>query len=153
MLKKSFILILFLFLSSCGYEAIYSQKNNILYDFSINELNIVGDRDVNIKIKQKLKKFIVNKKSKNFTLNIQTDTTKEVTGKNVSGDPTNFKSTLMVDVEILMNNNFKSTIQIVENFDYKNIENKFDLKKYEKDIKITLAETATDKLISKLSEI
>ena len=37
MQKKIFLYLLLLLLSSCGYEAIYSQKNNINNNFSINE--------------------------------------------------------------------------------------------------------------------
>ena len=42
-------------------------------------------------------------------------------------------------------------MQILENFNYNNILDKFDLKKYEREIKNNLAETASDKLIFKLS--
>ena len=55
MLKKIFTLILFLFLSACGYEAIHSKKNSINYDFAISELTFIGDRHVNLKIKKKIK--------------------------------------------------------------------------------------------------
>ena len=46
MLKTTFALILFLFLSSCGYKAIHSKKNNSSYDFSISELSFIGDRNI-----------------------------------------------------------------------------------------------------------
>ena len=52
MKKKIFTFFLFLFLSSCGYEATYSLKNRAIYAFSINELNLTGDRQINLKIKQ-----------------------------------------------------------------------------------------------------
>ena len=42
---------------------------------------------------------------------------------------------------------------ILENFNYNNISNKFNLKRYEEEIKKNLAETASDKLIFKLSNI
>ena len=52
-----------------------------------------------------------------------------------------------------MNNKFKGNLKIKESFNYDNISNKFDLKNHEKEIKNNLAETATDKLIYKLSNI
>ena len=52
MLKNISTLILFLFLMSCGYEAIYSKKNKMNYEFSISELNFTGDRDINLRIKK-----------------------------------------------------------------------------------------------------
>ena len=64
-----------------------------------------------------------------------------------------FKNTISINVEVLMNNKLKNNFIIIESFNYNNISNKFDLKKYEVEIKNNLAETATDKLIFKLSNI
>ena len=73
--------------------------------------------------------------------------------KNMSGNPTSFKSKVMINVEVLMKNNYKNNLQLIESFNYNNIDNKFDLKKYEREIQGNLAETITDKLIFKLSKI
>ena len=153
MLKKTFTLILLLLLTSCGYEAIHSKKNSVNYDFSISELTFVGERNVNLKIKEKLNNYILNKKDKNFILKISSSTEKVVIAKNASGDPTNFQSTIIVNVEVLMGDNFKNSFRFIENFKYSNIKNKLDLKKYENDIKNNLAETITYKLVYKLSSI
>ena len=153
MLKKTFILILLLFLSSCGYEAIHSKKNSINYDFSISELEFYGDRDVNVKVKERLNSYTLNKKDKNFILKISSSTQQVVTAKDTSGDPTNFYATIIINVEVLIDNNLKNNLQITEGFNYANNSNKFDLKKYEREIIKNLAETASDKLIYKLSNI
>ena len=153
MLKKILPLILFLFLSTCGYQAIYSKKNMVNYDFSISKIDFMGDRTINLKIKEKLSSFSTSKKGKDFTLNISSLAEKAVLAKDNSGDPTNFKSTITVNFEILINNNFKDSLQVIESFNYKNNNNKFDLKRYEREILSNLAETATDKLIFKLSNI
>ena len=76
-----------------------------------------------------------------------------ISAKDLSGDPTSFKLTITIDVEVLMDNNFKNNLQITENFNYNNNSNKFDLKRYEVKIINNLTETATDKLIYKLSNI
>ena len=153
MLKKTFLLILFLFLSSCGYEAIYSKKNSINYDFFIEELTFVGDKNVNLKIKEKINNYTLNEKDKKFTLIINSSQKKIILAKDISGNPTNFKSTIIINVKVLMKNNFKNNLQIIENFNYNNISNKFELKRYEREIRNNLSETATDKLIFKLSNI
>ena len=153
MLKKIIVPILLLFLSSCGYEAIYSKKNRIDYDFSVSELTFTGDRDVNKKIKQRINNYTLDKKNKNFTLKISSDAEKVILVKDAAGNSTSFKSTLTVKIEIMMNNKFKNNLQIVESFNYNNIDNKFDLKIYEREIRNNLAEIASDKLILKLSNI
>ena len=149
MKKKIFTFLLFLFLSSCGYEAIYSVKNSNNYNFSISKLTIVGQRDVNLKIKEKLNNYILAGTDQNLIIKISSIVEKVVLAKDTSGDPTSFKSTVIVNVEVLN----KDNLQIIENFTYNNIENKFDLKRYEREIIINLAETATNKLIYKLSNI
>ena len=70
MQKKIFTLLIFLFLSSCGYEAIYSKKNYKNYNFFISKLSFVGDRDINLRMKERLNNYTLNKKNKNFELKI-----------------------------------------------------------------------------------
>ena len=153
MLKKTFTLFLLLFLTSCGYQAIHSKKNSINYDFSISELTFVGERDVNLKIKEKLNNYILNEKDKKFALRVSSASERLILAKNITGDPTSFKNTVIINVEVLVEGNLKNNLQIIESFNYNNNTNKFDLKKYEKEIKNNLAETVTDKLIFKLSNI
>ena len=153
MFQKKIILLLLLLLSSCGYEAIHSKKNSINYDFSISELSFVGDRTINLKIKEKLNNYTQSKKDKDFILRTSSASEKIILAKNIAGDATSFKSTISINVEVLMNNKFKSNFIILESFNYNNISNKFNLKKYEEEIKNNLAETASDKLIFKLSNI
>ena len=153
MFQKQIILLLLLLLSSCGYEAIYSKKNSVNYNFSVSELNFVGDRTVNLKIKEKLNNYAQNKKDKDFILRISSTSEKITLAKNTAGDATSFKNLVSINVEVLMNNKFKSNFILLESFNYNNIANKFNLKKYEEEIKNNLAETAADKLIFKLSNI
>ena len=153
MKKKIFLLLFFLFLYSCGYEAIYSKKNSINYNFSINELNFIGDRDVNLKMKQRLNIYTLSKKNKNFKIKITSMSTKVVTANDTTGDALSFRNTVAINVEISTNNKLKDNFTISESFNYNNNANKFSLKKYEREIKNNLAETISEKLISKISNI
>ena len=151
--KRIFTFILLLFLSSCGYEAIHSKKNKENYDFSISELKFIGDRDVNLKIKERLNNYTLIKKEKDFTLKISSDLEKLILVKNDAGDATNFKTEITVNIDIFNDTEFKSSIVIVESFNYNNNNNKFELKSYEKEIKNNLANTISEKLIFKLSKM
>ena len=153
MLRKQIILLLLLLLSSCGYETIYSKKNSLNYVFSVSDLSFVGDKTVNLKIKERLNNYAQGKKDKDFILKISSTSDKITLAKNTTGDATSFKNSISIDVEVLMNNKFKSNFIILESFNYNNISNKFNLKQYEKEIKNSLAEAATEKLIFKLSNI
>ena len=153
MLKKLFLLFVLVFLSSCGYEAIYSKKNSVNYDFSISKLNFIGDRDINLKLKEKLNNYTLTKRDKNFTLKIFSISTKTIAAKDTSGDATSFKNIVTLNLEISMDGTLKNSFMITESFNYNNNSNKFSLKKYEKEIKNNLAETIAKKLIYRLSNI
>ena len=153
MFQKKIIFLLLILLSSCGYEAIHSKKNSINYNFSVSELTFIGDRTVNLKIKEKLNNYTQGKEDKDFTLKISSSSENTILAKDTTGDTTTFKSIISINIEVLMNNKFKGNLTIIESFNYNNISNKFNLKKYEKEIKNNLAEAATDKLIFKLSNI
>ena len=153
MLNKIFYLFLLLFLTSCGYEAMYSQKNTKYYDFSIKELTFTGERNINLRIKSKLNNYTLLEKDKNFTLNISSSKEKVILAKDTAGNATSFKSIIKVDAQILIENKFLKDLQIIESFDYDNITNTFDLKNYEKEIINNLSEVASEKLISKLANI
>ena len=153
MQKKIFSVLFFLFLSSCGYDAMYSKKNSISYNFSISELSFIGDRDINLKMKERLNSYTLNKKNKDFKIKISSTSTKTVAAKDTAGDATSFKNTVIVNVEISTNDKLKNSFVMSEGFNYNNNSDKFSLKRYEREIKNNLAETMSEKLIFKLSNI
>ena len=71
MQTKIITLFLLIFLSSCGYEAIHSKKNSINYNFSIDKIDLIGDKEINLKIKEKLNNYTLSQKDKNFILSHQ----------------------------------------------------------------------------------
>lgn len=152
-MQKKILLLFFLFLSSCGYDAIYSKKNSIKYNFSISELNFIGDRDINLKMKERLNSYTLNKKNKDFKIKISSTSTKTVIAKDTTGDATIFKNTTIINVKITTNDKLKNDFIMSESFNYNNNSDKFSLKKYEREIKNNLAEAISEKLIFKLSNI
>ena len=151
--KKIFTFILLIFLSSCGYEAIYSVKNTKNYDFSISKLSFIGDREINLKVKQKLNNYTQEIKDINFTLKITSTSEKIILAKNDAGDSTSFKIKTIVNIDVFNKEKLKSNFIITESFNYDNNSNKFELKNYEKEIKRNLADIITEKLIFKLANI
>ena len=152
MKKKIFTFLLFLFLSSCGYEATYSLKNRAIYAFSIDELVLTGDRQINLKIKQLLNPYNNPKseKEKNFILNISSSSEKIITTKDAAGDAVKFKNEITVKVQVFLNGINTSDLVITENFVYDNNSDTFELRSYENQIKNNLAEAAVKKILFKL---
>ena len=155
MKKKTFTFLLFLFLSSCGYEAVYSVKNRINYSFIISELTLTGDRQTNLKIKQILKRYSNpdTKGGKSFSLKISSNSEKITTTKDAAGNATKFKNEITVKVRVFQNGQYVSNFKVIENFDYNNNSNTLELRTYESEIKNNLAGAIVDKITSMLAKL
>jgi hypothetical protein len=153
MLKRIAIIFIFLLTTSCGYEIMYSKKKIIDYDFSIKDITLTGDSYINLKIKQKLSGYILNQKNKVFDVKINSTSNRTVLAKNIRGDPTSFKNTITINVKIMQKEKLKKTIQLKKELKYDNKLNKFDLNRYERELKSSLTATMMDELIFKLSNI
>ena len=153
MKKKIFTFLLFIFLSSCGYDATYSLKNRATYAFSISKLVLTGDRQINLKIKQLLNPYNNPKieGEKNFVLNISSSSEKIITTKDAASDAVKFKNEITVKVQVFLDGENMSNLVIIENFEYDNNSDTFELKTYENQIKNNLAEAAVDKILFKLA--
>ena len=152
MKKKIFTFLFFLFLSSCGYEATYSLKNRSIYAFSISELVLTGDRQINLKIKQLLNPYTNPKieEEKKFILNISSSSEKIITTKDAAGDAVKFKNEITVKVQVLLDGKNATNLVIIEDFIYDNNPDTFELRTYENQIKNNLAEAAVNKILFKL---
>ena len=152
MKKKIFTFLLFLFLSSCGYEATYSLKNRSIYAFSISELVLTGDRQINLKIKQLLNPYTNPKieEEKKFILNISSNSEKIITTKDAAGDAVKFKNEITVKVQVLLDGKNAPNLVIIEDFIYDNNSDTFELRTYENQIKNNLAEAAVNKILFRL---
>ena len=152
-LKKIITALSFCLLLSCGYEPIYSKKNNNSnYNFSINTINYIGDNKVNQILKNKLKKNLnKEKKSPSLDLNLNSRVEKVVTSKDKKSNPTKFLIEIIINLEIFESEILKNKITLQETFEYDNISNKFNLKQYEKNIKDNLISILSDEIIRYLN--
>ena len=152
MFKNSILITLLIFTVSCGYEPLFSKKNLIKNsNFSIDKISFIGDRDVNIKIKQLLVTFSTIKKDKNFTLEIDSEVVKTIIAKDIKGDPSQFNLDIKTIVQLDLEGDPLEKITFNENFKYNNKQDKFEIKRYEREIKQNLAEKISNDLIYKLA--
>ena len=68
-MRLSLSLIIFLFWSSWGFKVINKKE---LINFDVTGINLVGDQQINYKIKNKLSRFEQNNKKNLITLDIKT---------------------------------------------------------------------------------
>ena len=144
-MKKIILTLSFLVLVSCGYQPIFSSKTS---NFLIEE--IIHDR--NDKISSKIKNDLnYLSKAENYTKVIKLKLNSEkkigISSKDSKGDPLVYKMTIITNIEIYSNNEIIRQKNISKNFSYKNTENKFDLKQYEKTIENNLVESIKENII------
>jgi len=149
--KIFYKLILFIFLSSCGYSPILTQKE---YSFEIYNIDKIGNKKINSFISKKLKRFKSEKDSgkKSFNIIIDSKLIKEAISKDSKGDPAIFELQIITKVKII-NNIDKSSIEreINKRLTYNNLTDKFELSRYEKNLMENLSSNIGDKIISILS--
>ena len=144
MIKKIFFtLLIFLFVSNCGYEPLISKKTN----FSLKLIELGGNNKINYIIKNRLKIYEDN--NNNFNLEIiDSNINKIVTSMDTKGNPKTFQLTINLLVNIKEDSDLiikdKSFIATTN---YNTISSKFDLKKYEDNLIENLTEKILDEII------
>ena len=154
-MKKIIIIFSFFLLLSCGFEPIYSKKKlEKNYNFTISNIGFSGDTSVNKNIKNNLINYIDNpEKPKKYDLIISSSVNKTITSKSLKGDPEIFYIEITIILEVLENDNLKNKISFEEAFEYKNKSNKYELKKYEKNIQKNLSLEISKDIIKYLYSI
>ncbi len=152
---KKFILniIIFIFISGCGYVPIYGVNNNKV-NFEIGKININGDRDLNQNIIDRLKNLKIKKGSnyKIYDLTITTRIEKIVTSKDSKGNPKTYKMTSYVDIKTVKDGKmYAFRVESAEN--YNDISSKFELENFEKNLKKNSASKITQEIITYLTTL
>lgn len=152
MIKKNLIklLILLFFISGCGYSPIFSKKNT---SFSIYELSASGNSKLNKIINNRLNNYKGSDGKRKFSLTLETHLNKEIVLRDSKGNPKTYRINLLSNISIkdfdgnVKNKSFSKSV------DYNNKSNKSNLKKYENNTSINLAEKIADELIIYLGSI
>ena len=136
-------LILFILISACGYQPIYNAN---LVKIEFNKINLTGDTKIN----RKLISLLGIKEENNEIgkqISIYSSGLIEETSKDAKGQPATYRTNITVTVEIKEQNKLIKSKSFNEDFSYNNIENKFDLSVYQKDVEDNLIKKMTDDII------
>ena len=151
MKNKIFFLTIFIFLTQCGYQTIYSNKNS---NYNIVEIKIINDQNIGRQIKNRLSVLSnANKNSDNYYLEIDSKFEKTTASKDKQGNPNTFNIIVSVRLTLSNNKNIKETKVFSESISYDNSENKFSLKRYENSLKENLTDRIVDNLLIYLQGI
>ena len=140
------ILILLFFLSSCGYQPVYLNKN--IENFEFQKITFEGDKAINGQITNTLT-FKEIKDNKNLDkLLISSSYQIEQASKNAKGQVRSFRTIVRVNLEIRnLNDNIIKNKSFSKEFSYNNKENKFELVEYQNSIKRDLINNIITEII------
>ena len=146
MIKKNIILIsLIFFLTNCGFTPIYLKNNNV--NFSIEQVNYTGDRELNNFLKTNLKKYKNEKSENKIFVDVESKYEKIILSKDGAGEVSNYQ--LRAEVIFLIKSTNKK-IKIVEKSVMKSISDKFEEESNETSIKENFASSISYKFASEL---
>ena len=145
MIKKNLIILIFMFLNSCGFTPIYVNNSNL--NFSIEQINYIGDRELNNFLKTNLKKYKNEKIENKIYIEAKSEYRKIILSKDATGEATSYQLEAKVIFLIKPSNN---KIKITEKKIMDKMNDKFEENIYERSIKQNFASSITDKLLSRL---
>ena len=143
--KKIIILITVFLLTGCGFKPIYSTNKT---NFAITDIELFGENKISQKIKNQLKNYQSTKnKNKFYNIKIHSDKTKNILTKDSKGNPKILEIKITVELIRMENGEVKYKRDFIENFNYNNSSNKFDLNQYEK----TIEKNLIDKIVERIT--
>ena len=136
-------LIIFFFITACGYQPLYLIKDEIFFE----KITLSGDKRINRKI---VSTSAIKKSSEgNLNNEIILNTNKNIitASRDSKGQPATFKSLIEVKFTIIKDGKISKEKTFRESFDYNNIENKYDLSTYQNDVEDNLIDKIVEDLI------
>jgi len=150
-MKKVFLVVIIIFLHGCGFKSIYSSKDSNYKIISI-EKNI--SNNLTQYIQDSINVYSNDNAEKNLKINLNFNDDIVVILKDSKGDPKKNRLTITLVMEIFnQNNNLIETKKFTENFEYNIDDNKFNLKQYEKNIKLNLVNEIIQQIQVFLAEV
>ena len=142
---KKFIFIIFLILNACGYQSV--NKIDKL-NYKISKYKLLGNKEINKNIKKNFDKNNNNMNyENNFEIVAKSSLEKFKNSKDRAGAATNLSLGVKINLEIFQDSKKIKEISFNENTVYKNIDNKSELKQFEK----ILINNLLDKIIRQIN--
>ena len=141
MFKTIKIFLLFFLITGCSYDPILINKS---FNFQFSEINTTGNKEINKIIKKNLKEK--NNKWKKYSINLRTKKEKDVISSNAKGDPEVFKLKIILDYQVTYEGRNILVNNILEEFTYNNMGDKFELLKIEENIIKTIAKKLANEI-------
>jgi outer membrane lipopolysaccharide assembly protein LptE/RlpB len=146
MIKKNIIILsIIFFLNHCGFTPIY--LNNTDTNFSIEQIDYIGDRELNNFLKTNLNNYIRVESNNKIFIEVESDYKKNILSKDGAGEATNYQ--IVVEVIFLIKP-INKEIKITEKKIMDSKDDKFEEARFERTMKQNFASSISNKLKSEL---
>jgi len=147
MIRKNIIFLsLIFFLTNCGFTPVYLKNTNV--NFSVEQVNYTGDRELNNFLKTNLNKFKNEKNDNKIYIEANSIYKKIVLSKDGAGEVTNYQ--LKAEVIFLIKP-LNKEVKIIEKKIMNSMDDKFEEARQERTIKQSFASSISSKLISEIN--
>ena len=150
-MKKIFLVLVIIFLNGCGYTPLYSSKesnykvisfkknlNNSLTNYIQNSIEVLSNENA----------------VKSLKISLEYNENISIILKDSKGDPAKNRLKVIIDLSLFDNSdNLIISKKFSESFEYNIDDNKFNLKQYEKNIKLNLVEDITQQILVFLASV
>ena len=149
-LKIYLILLVVILITGCSYKPILSKQN---YDFSVEKVELNGDKEVNYIIKERLINLKNQNKKNKYYVQIETSKVKNIISNDSKGDPSKLEIIISSTFQISNSEELLIKRKVKMKNAYNNISDKFKLKNYELIIIKNLSQRISDSIISAIINI
>ncbi len=144
MYKLLKILFAIFILSGCAYEPVLLKKN---YDFYFTQITSEGESKINKIIIENFKENTKISSNKKYQIFFSSKKNKKVIASNKKGDPQIYKIDIILAYNVLKNDVSILNNEILKQATYDNIDDKFELLKYEESIIKNLSKRFADDIL------
>ena len=147
---KKYLFIILLLFTQCDYKPIYSQNNQ---NFGIKIIEFNENRSNKI-LATRLKNYSY-KKNKLFLydLKLLTSENKLILSKNTKGDPLLLGLKINLKIEVYEKDKLVTKKEYNEQFNYQNLDKKFELNSYENEIRSNIYNKMISKILIDLANL
>jgi len=143
MIRLLFTSIILIAINACSYEPLLSSKN---FDFELIIESTAGNENVNKIIIEELKKK--SKGNKKYNVELLSEIDREIISSSEQGDPIIYKLEINTDFKISKDGKSLFKNKISKQSTYNNIDDKFELDKYEEKILENLSKNISSEILN-----
>ena len=150
-MKRIFLVLVIIFLNSCGYTPLYSSKES---NYKVISLKKNLNNSLTSYIQNSINALSNDNAEKSLNISFEYNEKISIILKNSKGDPTKNRLNVAINLSLFdIDNNLITSREFSESFEYRIDDNKFNLKQYEKNIKFNLVEDITNQILVFLASV